>query len=175
MSVKIMARVWELDLPLRDKFVLLGFADHADDDGQCFPSMARIAWKCGLSRATVKRSVKVLLGTGILIRPRGYKLGRSAKTLYTIRCDKGVKLHPFTSKWVTTEENGSPETLKGVVAVTPESSLQPSYKPKPRASRASRNSFDEELEQRRRLQAKTRREAQEEEVLREINVGASPI
>jgi Helix-turn-helix domain len=174
-SVKIMARVWELDLPLRDKFVLLGFADHADDDGHCFPSMARIAWKCGLSRATVKRSVKVLLGTGILVRPKGYKLGRSAKTLYTIRCDKGVKLPPFTSKWVSEREKGSSETVKGVTAMTPESSLQPSYKPKPRASRASRNSFDEEMEQRRKLQAKTRRETQEDDLRREIFVGQPPI
>jgi hypothetical protein len=138
MSVKVMAQVWELDLPLRDKFVLLGFADHADDSGNCFPSLSRIAWKCGLSRATVKRSVKELMSAGILLRPRGYSLGRSMRTLYTIRTDKGVKLHPFIQeRGQLPPEKGSSIDIKGVTAMTPESSvLESSNNPRPRISEA---------------------------------------
>jgi hypothetical protein len=51
MSIKIMAAVWELNLPQNQKLVLLALADHADDRGTCYPSVARIAFLlCSIHR-----------------------------------------------------------------------------------------------------------------------------
>ena len=33
MSIKLMTRVWDLNLPSAEKFVVLALADHAHDDG----------------------------------------------------------------------------------------------------------------------------------------------
>lgn len=66
MSVKLMAQVWELELPQNEKFVLLAFADHADDDGRCYPSIRRVAWKTGYDDRQIKRIVGKLRQRGLM-------------------------------------------------------------------------------------------------------------
>lgn len=61
-----MAQVWELDLPQNEKFVLLAFADFADDDGRCYPSIRRIAWKTGYDARQIKRLLSNLRSKGLL-------------------------------------------------------------------------------------------------------------
>lgn len=63
-----MSAVWELDLPKEQKLVLLAIADHANDDGFCWPSMSRIAWKCGYEqKRTVSDIIKKLLASEVLV------------------------------------------------------------------------------------------------------------
>jgi len=61
-----MSLVWELDIDPREKFTLLALADHADDEGVCYPSKKRVAWKCGVSERTVQRHVQSLKESGLL-------------------------------------------------------------------------------------------------------------
>ena len=47
MSIKLMSLVWELsqvnsEINRDDKFLLLALADHANDDGECYPSLSKI-------------------------------------------------------------------------------------------------------------------------------------
>jgi len=66
MSIKIMSLVWELDLPQDLKLIALAFSDHADDNGICYPSLARVAWKSGYSKRSVQRKVAALSSLGLL-------------------------------------------------------------------------------------------------------------
>jgi predicted transcriptional regulator len=66
MSVKAMTWVWESDLSGNRKLVLLALADHANDEGQCWPGIMRIAKKCGLARSTVIEHIRVLAKAGII-------------------------------------------------------------------------------------------------------------
>lgn len=68
MSVKVMGRVWELDLPANEKFVLLALADHADHDGNnVFPGLELIAFKTGYTTQQVRRIERKLETRKILI------------------------------------------------------------------------------------------------------------
>lgn len=102
MSVKVMAAVWEMDLARADKLVLLAFADHADDDGICYPSVARIAWKTGYSERSIQRVLRRLEAAEILaiVEPGG--AGQRATTVYRVDPAKGDNLAPFGSARATT-------------------------------------------------------------------------
>jgi hypothetical protein len=87
MSVRVMAIVWELDLPPMEKLVLLAFADHADDEGHCWPAVARIMRKSGQGERTVRRCIQSLIGKGHLTQDQ--RSGTSAR--YTIHpCRSGT-------------------------------------------------------------------------------------
>ena len=62
-----MMEVWTSDLPTTThKLVLLAFADNADNEGLCWPSMRLIAWKTGLSLRQTSRIVGDLIASGAL-------------------------------------------------------------------------------------------------------------
>lgn len=125
MSVRIMSAVWDLDLPQGEKIVLLALADHADDDGVCYPSIDRIGWKCGYSRSSVKRRLRNLQEAGVLdvVEPG---TGRGNTTVYRVLPGGGVKLTPFRERGSSGTERGSNQTVKGFTAVTPQPSVEPS-------------------------------------------------
>jgi hypothetical protein len=60
-----MAEVWETRLPPTEKLVLLAYADHANDEGLCYPGATHISVKCTLSLRSAKR-------VGAWLRERGY-------------------------------------------------------------------------------------------------------
>ena len=67
MSIRLMTQVWELDLPLADKMVLLVIADHASDDGtNSYPSVGTIARKSSMSSRNVQRCLSRLEGQGLV-------------------------------------------------------------------------------------------------------------
>lgn len=90
-----MAQVWELDLPQGEKFVLLAFADHADDEGVCRPSVERVAWKTGYEQRQVKRIGKKLRESGLLLLLRQARPERGLAAEYRIQAHKGIRLAPF--------------------------------------------------------------------------------
>jgi hypothetical protein len=61
-----MSIAWDADLPLAEKAVLLCLCDHANDDGECWPSMARVARRSSMSERTAQRAIKGLRDKGIL-------------------------------------------------------------------------------------------------------------
>lgn len=96
MSIKLMTWAWETEIPATEKMVLLCLCDHANDDGQCWPSMARIARKCSVTDRTVQRAIKNLRELGIL-----HTEGEPGKTL---------KFH-ITPRHSVTPDTASPPTM----------------------------------------------------------------
>jgi DNA-directed RNA polymerase specialized sigma54-like protein len=80
MSVKIMSQVWELDLPHNAQSIFLALADHADDDGYCYPSVGRLAWKTGYGVRQVQRTLKDLRDQKLAI-PTGSVVGGRHNTV----------------------------------------------------------------------------------------------
>ena len=60
MSFQAMAEVVKLRLPTNEKFVLLMLANYADQDGRCWPSIARLAADTGLCESSVKNALRSL-------------------------------------------------------------------------------------------------------------------
>lgn len=109
MSVKVMGRVWELDLPANEKFVLLALADHADHDGNnVFPGLELIAFKTGYTTQQVRRIERKLEKRGILIavnRKPGKRIeyridtniGVTRERLHTIKMSPPTESNPLHS------------------------------------------------------------------------------
>lgn len=88
MSVKIMNEVWDLQVTLAEKMVLMAIADAADDKGHAWPSFSHLERRCCMSRRSVIRCVNSLVDAGILskeYRKRGN--GSSTSNGYFINPD----------------------------------------------------------------------------------------
>jgi DNA-binding transcriptional ArsR family regulator len=72
-SVLATSWVWGLDLPASTKLVALALADHADEQGVCWPSLARLTARTGTHRATVLRHLRALEDAGVISRERRWK------------------------------------------------------------------------------------------------------
>ena len=83
MSIALMTLAWKADMPTGRKFVLLSLCDNANDQGECYPSVATIAERCSMGVRTVQGHIADLESAGLLARhERG---GRS--TVYKIKPD----------------------------------------------------------------------------------------
>src|SRR5680860_316399 len=78
MSVKQMSKVWSLDLPHNQLWVLMALADYADDDGYCWPSAPKLAHKTGYSERQIRRLVDGLIEGGTIFQNQ--RDGRSSET-----------------------------------------------------------------------------------------------
>jgi hypothetical protein len=88
MSVSVMAAVWTLDLPPREKLVLLALADCANDEGRCWPSASTLARKTGEGERTVRRAVQSLIRKKVLHQHQ--RSGTSP--IYTVTpCQSGTR------------------------------------------------------------------------------------
>jgi hypothetical protein len=84
MSIKIMSRVWESGPEKQaDRFVLLAIADYANDEGECWPSIAGICRKTCMSERGVQTIIRRLQAEGWLDIETGK--GRKNCNLYTVK------------------------------------------------------------------------------------------
>jgi biotin operon repressor len=66
-SIRIMSAVFESKtLGPTERLVMLALADHADDEGKCYPSILRLCERTGLSERAVQTNVKKLTEAGYL-------------------------------------------------------------------------------------------------------------
>ncbi len=85
MSGKIAGRVWDLDLPHGEKYVLLAMADHADHQGcNIHPSIGLIAWKTDYSARQVVRLIQALRTRGVLVLEEDNSESGMRSNLYRI-------------------------------------------------------------------------------------------
>ena len=144
MSVQAMARVWELDLPHAESFVLLALADHADHLGESiYPSIGLIAWKTGYSDRQVQRIITSLVTMHILVLVEEMKGRRS---VYRMDLSAGRQKQPYLRQNVTPDKRHSyvtPDKMSPVtkghsngrqnvtptpdIAMSPDPSVKPSY------------------------------------------------
>ena len=125
MSIKVMAAVWESDLPTDEKFVALALADWADDTGgSIFPSQARLGWKVGKSDRAARYTITKLLERGVLAVIGG---GNGTVIHYRMILSALPSRMPFStpedSSGVNAPHPGSP------LPTTPEAGFLPPRKP----------------------------------------------
>lgn len=67
MSIRLMSRCWETQLPTPShKLVLLKLADHANDYGYAYPGVVGIAKACGLHDRSIRRILSDLRKLGVI-------------------------------------------------------------------------------------------------------------
>lgn len=98
MSVKAMAWAWaQENLSEGEKLLLMAVADHADDEGVCWPGQVGLANKCGISDRTVRTRLKKLETLGLLARePRYNAEGKRTSDRITLRFTTGKLCHRKT-------------------------------------------------------------------------------
>ncbi|AUR83525.1 helix-turn-helix domain protein [Vibrio phage 1.036.O._10N.286.45.C3] len=113
MSIKIMNAVWSSHLPQSIsknkrstvKIVLLKLADNANDNGKCWPSMARIAHETELSERSVIRAIDCLKSANIIIVRTHRKDGVKHNTYFiNIPLIDDLK-HEYDSSKLTDNDN----------------------------------------------------------------------
>jgi hypothetical protein len=88
MSIKLMTKAWELDLKSNEKLVLIAMADHANDDGDCYPSVTKMAVKCGMTRQGVIGIINRLISYGYVKKESRLRdNGSQTSNLYTLDLD----------------------------------------------------------------------------------------
>ena len=70
MSIRLISRVFDMDLPPGQKWVLVAICDCASDEGVCYPGQEKIAKKTGLKLRAVQGHIKWLEAHGLLTRRR---------------------------------------------------------------------------------------------------------
>ncbi|MFN7002204.1 MAG: helix-turn-helix domain-containing protein [Roseinatronobacter sp.] len=62
-----MSAVFEsTDLAPTERLIMLALADHADDEGRCYPSIRRLCQRTGLSERAVQSNIKKLVDQGYI-------------------------------------------------------------------------------------------------------------
>lgn len=112
MSVKISAECKQLDYTGAKRAVLLELADHANDDGICWPSRARLMYNTGLSESAVKQQVRELREDGVVSVESNREGGRGRVPIYKIHPLKGPQKIPF-NEWCELHQKGSNPAERG--------------------------------------------------------------
>lgn len=126
MSTIIMSACWPLQgMSGPQKDVLISLADNANDEGVCWPSVARISQRTCLAERTVQNAIKWLGTVGLLsVRER---MGRS--TMYTLTPAAYAppqELHPAS------DAPPPPQlTTETPAAAAPRTVIEPSSEPPP--------------------------------------------
>jgi hypothetical protein len=80
MSIALMTLAWQSDIAAGPKMVLLSLCDNANEQGECYPSIALICKRCSMGERTVQGHINTLVNQGCLTR----KDRQGHSTLYTI-------------------------------------------------------------------------------------------
>ena len=122
---------WQQALKPVPKLVLMALADAADDQGICWPSVATLASKVGVSTRTVRRVMHELISGELLSTEQRYRSdGSCSSNRYRLQLAGGDKLSPAPDVSDTTPGHtcqGVPDTgvIPGTTIGTPIESPQP--------------------------------------------------
>lgn len=94
---------WRQKLKPIPKSVLAVLGDHANDAGVCWPRIAIIAEKVGVSNRTVQRSIQHLVQRGLItVEERHRSDGSHSSNRYRLHLDRGVSVSPPPDRGDTT-------------------------------------------------------------------------
>lgn len=105
MSIKAMQWAWSQETKSSgERLVLLALADHAGEDGECWPSTGRIADKCAMHERTVRHHIDSLDERGVISKHerRRRKDGTLGTWLYILNLDQRVPVASGDSQPVAT-------------------------------------------------------------------------
>ncbi len=128
MSIKLMSLVWELsttnsELNRDDKFLLIALADHANDDGECYPSLSKIQKKCFFSRQGLINSINKIIKVGYVSKnKRARENGGNSSNLYQIH-QNIINLKIEEAKLLENIDKNSQRNRLGVVNCVDKGSL----------------------------------------------------
>ena len=92
MSGKLMGQCFTLVLSRSARDVLMAFCNYAADNGDgAYPSLARVAWMCDLSKRQVRRIVSTLVDAGLLEPVAFAKGGRGHSACYRVNLSAGLQ------------------------------------------------------------------------------------
>lgn len=141
MSIKVMSHVWEHSKQKgAGLLLLLAIADNANDDGDCFPGVARLAQRVRADERNVKRMIGKLEESGELLvfKEAGIQTDHGWTNLYRIvMSDVQAKAPLKTGRYagerggkiITPRRDGVVKTPpRGVVKRSPDPSVDPSVK-----------------------------------------------
>jgi len=128
MSIEASSWAWRLQgLTASQKLVLLALADHANEDGICWPGQKSISKKTGLSERTVKRARSDLEKKELIsVERRPGKGGGNRSNRYILELGQSANLTPPHDK-TGQEAKCQPDTPK----VTPRHPQSATVTPKP--------------------------------------------
>lgn len=86
MSIKLQTMVWDLELPLSRKMLMLSLADQANDEGFCWPDYETLMRRCSVSRRTLFQCLSDLEQDGWVTRLYEGKPGQE-KVIFQINLD----------------------------------------------------------------------------------------
>ena len=123
-----MAAAWRCEVNATDKIVLLALADHANDDGYCWPGNTSLQQKCGLSERAVRTAMQSLETAGHMTRH--YNTGKS--TTYHIHPGtKCPRQYMPPAPRAATPAPRAPKSSGTIIAKKATPSQQRDAKPKP--------------------------------------------
>ena len=140
MSIRLMSQVWE-DTRIDSQselLVLLALADHARDDGLCWPSMRSIAVKARIEERSAQRIVRRLIEKGLieLVSQGGCIDGCNTPNRYRVMVGEPRQTHGATDGHLAAtagqavrgdlaSPRGDPERSKGVTQSHPNHKIEP--------------------------------------------------
>jgi DNA-binding transcriptional regulator YhcF (GntR family) len=148
MSVKVMSRVWDESAHTGSALLmLLAIADHANDDGVCWPSVETLAAKARVQARQAQNLIAQLEQSGELAVQRGR--GRKNTSIYVVKIsgkgaiqrdiDYAEKVQSSAEKVQSSAVKVQSSAVKGAIAIAPdpsEPSIEPSLEPLERATAA---------------------------------------
>ena len=134
MSIKVMAKIWETGPEKQsERFVLLALADFANDQGECWPSMQRLAEKTCMTERGAQKIVRRLEADGWLTIGTGG--GRHGCNQYTINPEP---CSPFQEVETPNEVHPERRSPPNVDAETPNKSAENPEHRSPEPSRITK-------------------------------------
>jgi hypothetical protein len=123
MSVSAITWAWSQFLPATAKLVLLALADHADDEGRCWPSLGRLEMMTGLNRSTITRALSTL-DSALISRDRSDG-GVGHSTRYQLHLEQVQSATVAQGNGCTAHQNSCTAHLKQVHSA-PRTIIEPS-------------------------------------------------
>jgi hypothetical protein len=105
-SLPALEWAWCIQASPTQKLVALALADHANDERECWPSIARIAQRTGLSKTAIKEAMTALERTQLITRTRD--AGR--QTRYRLNMLNGQPTRPADGLGRQTARSGDGPT-----------------------------------------------------------------
>ena len=99
---------WAMKAPTPDalsRWLLVVLADHANEDGKCWPSQATLARRTGMGRSTVNRKLAMLEKQNLISRISG---NHERSTMYHLVVPQQDKLEPERDKLVPQQDTKLP-------------------------------------------------------------------
>ena len=118
MSVEIYPKVLDLDMKARRKLVLAVLADHADEDGLCWPSQALIAHRASISIRKLRVHLRGLENEGLL--QTFVNKGPKEVNYYRLNVAKIAEDARLTRQRITEEKERKRVKFSDVEFVTPD-------------------------------------------------------